>query len=438
MDSPDNNEAHNGSSSSDADNKVQIDLDSIHAIQEELSSFVVLYRYLPIEAFESTLDNWSLKATLSYEANDPLEMTPAAYTPFGKAATCINSREHDPNPFICFSRVISSPAMWGHYADSGKGVCMVFMLPIGREMSEKWGYKTNNFALRKLLSAAKRKGNTQGFSLKAPNGETEQEQQEGFTASYLLPIRYTQKRVPSLTRHLENNGITDDVPYRLQLPYIQQWSQDLISTKAASWQYEEEVRLICSLSHASGISQNKVLYKWPMSYLVGVVAGPRCPYSKGLIQRKLELAYDKVKDTQPNYLRAQTKLLYEAGFVVTDAKYHWDRFEIEAQPWNDRLEGWGVAYNLLLGHLNQHVDLREVGEHIDSWNDYQDRISKTGYKRQLAGHSPYRPASSESNTQLSLPATSLEQENLTFSGSLPDIADSIAISGFTPYHHPTH
>ena len=43
---------------------------------QENEKRLLLYRYMPYEAFEKTIENWSLKLTIPYETNDPFEFMP--------------------------------------------------------------------------------------------------------------------------------------------------------------------------------------------------------------------------------------------------------------------------------------------------------------------------------------------------------------------------
>ena len=102
----------------------------------ENTDFIVLYKYMSYEAFVATVETWSLKASFPYEVNDPLE-------------NVIQKNKHLPPeilkdstygyiyPFFSFSRNMSSSAMWGQYADWGRGVCLVFAFPI-RDDSVEW------------------------------------------------------------------------------------------------------------------------------------------------------------------------------------------------------------------------------------------------------------------------------------------------------------
>ncbi len=304
------------------------------------ANFVVLYRYMPLHAFEATLDNWALKATMSYEANDPLEMTPqdeidTKGLPIGYYT---NQPEYNAPPFICFSRVISSSAMWGHYADSGHGVCLVFLMPLGKE-AESWSNAENH---SKLIKGEKETEGEYVFELGIPEDSVDEQTSASVKHSYIAPVRYEKERVPGLKRFL--NGYDTDT--QMLHKRLKKWSHDLMTTKAKSWKYEEEVRMVCDPRYADEIKETKVLYSWPMRFLVGVVAGPRCVYTRDMLRKKMEFAYAKVKESKGNYIFNAAKDIFNDSFVVSRAKLHATDYKIVAEPWFDRLKGEHVKKNV--------------------------------------------------------------------------------------------
>ena len=67
-----------------------------------------------------------IKGTFPHESNDPLEYEPQDTPDVGVRHLSLHSPNNSPRPFFCFSRKMSIPAMWGHYADGCQGVCLVF------------------------------------------------------------------------------------------------------------------------------------------------------------------------------------------------------------------------------------------------------------------------------------------------------------------------
>ena len=89
---------------------------------------VVFYRYMPWDAFEKTLNSWSLKATIASQTNDFFEFLPAKIKE-SSANSYQREIARDNKALLCFSKKMSNCAMWGHYADQYRGVCMAFYFP---------------------------------------------------------------------------------------------------------------------------------------------------------------------------------------------------------------------------------------------------------------------------------------------------------------------
>ena len=276
---------------------------------------VILYRFMPLDAFEATIKSWSLKATLSYEANDPFEFMPQSVKAGVPADFRANSPLSSPPPFICFSRTITKASMWGLYADSGRGVCLVFGLPV---TEVRWKHEQR--AKDRLCIDGKKYAAGKSIHVNAMN------------ASLLLPVQYSELRVnpPEKLDCIGEIGQS-----------VEDWFLDLISSKDKTWENEDEVRLVCDYKYASTADSGKVCFSWPMNYLLGAVVGPRCAYSPAIIRKLLQDAYAKHGDKQ-NYFHshkggAQCDLI--DGFIVSQAYYHWQRYEMECIPWGDRING---------------------------------------------------------------------------------------------------
>lgn len=216
----------------------------------------VSYRYLPWEAFEKTLNSWSLKATIASQTNDYFEFMPADTTLLFKAGK--NKLERDNKALLCFSKLMSNCAMWGHYADQYRGVCMAFYFP-------------DNYGLKE--------------------------------------VQYEQNRVD-----LNDDGA--DI--------------NLMITKDISWQYEKEHRLILDVESATVVSNGMLFYRDPMQYFIGVIIGPKCPYSVGYVRAMIKHYKKKNKVTdKPNM---SSKVVVEKGVP------HVKLFSIACEFWKDTLK----------------------------------------------------------------------------------------------------
>lgn len=103
--------------------------------------FMKLFYYMHAEYLESFLRTKELKLTDLSDTNDPFEVLPALAKkdmkgPFGAYLSQAIMRDTEllahsiPMIASCMSRLVTSPALWGHYANCHKGVCLVFNCPI--------------------------------------------------------------------------------------------------------------------------------------------------------------------------------------------------------------------------------------------------------------------------------------------------------------------
>ena len=304
---------------------------------------VVLYKYVSWAAFEAIIDKWALKGCMAYEANDPFELTPQAKDEYAPVDLSARAAKGSPPPFISFSRNITTTALWGHYADSGKGVCLVFCFPC-KEFSEDMN----------ILSFA---NSTDFHKLAKINNK--------LSGSSIAKVSYRQERVNPFPVGDTNDTIS--------------WYTKLITTKGETWRYENEYRLITNYACADHAENGMLLFSWPMCFLMGVVTGPMCQYSPQYVKRIVSDKYNLVKNTYPNFYIENPKF-FGGKFVITPANYHWKRFEIEAAPWYDNLYNMNVldAYLEYLAMRNNE-SIPEIGAQTDlisdqkitSWNDYK-------------------------------------------------------------------
>lgn len=325
---------------------------------------VILYRFMPLEAFEATMKSWSLKATLSYEANDPFEFMPQSVKSGAPADFRANSSLSSPPPFICFSRQITKASMWGLYADSGRGVCMVFGIPVTEVVwqNDKPAKERACVDGRKHVSGKSKYVNAMNNSL-------------------LLPVKYSELRV-SPPEKLKEIDVSEES--------VQEWFLNLISSKDKTWENEDEVRLVCDYEYADSTDYGKVCFSWPMNYLLGVAVGPRCKYSPAIIRKLLQDAYMKSGDNQ-NYFLCRSDGSNGSiidGFIVSQAYYHWQRYEMECMPWANRINGElyvqlvTVAYSKITKCTYKDMDARtrEV-KNLDmdrTWSDISGEIFQQG------------------------------------------------------------
>lgn len=160
---------------------------------------VDLYIYQPWEIAKKILREWRIKGTNPYRTNDIFEFLPAK-------KTYNDYTKHSSHQVICFSRSVSSAAMWGHYADKHKGVCLVFSLPVTPHNEPNY----NHWRIEKL--------------------------HEDFLHNCLYNVLYKKNRVV----------FPDVFPF-----FNPKVIEDLMITKDKSWFFEKEMRLLCLIKHAS-------------------------------------------------------------------------------------------------------------------------------------------------------------------------------------------
>lgn len=303
---------------------------------------VVLYKYVSWDAFEAIMDKWALKACMAHEANDPFEYAPQAKDVFSPVDLSTRVALGSPPPFISFSRSITSAALWGHYAESGKGVCLAFCFPCQK--------------FNKTLDVLTFIDAWEGSSLSKFKNK--------LNDSNLAKVHYQDERVST-----PPIGNVDDILL---------WYKRLITTKGTTWKHEEEYRLISNYRHADIATNRMLLYTWPMYFLLGVVTGPLCPFSPQYVHKLIATKREAHK--APNFFIEKFGFLGKE-IIVSPAKYHWKNFEIEAAPWFDGLHNLNVLesylqYSAMLD--NSDVPLIDVEKQsvsyaspISSWNDFQ-------------------------------------------------------------------
>ena len=90
-----------------------------------------LYYYMTSEKWaEVILKERRLKLSRFFESNDPFELNLIdSRDDKRREIVRLLSNYHDRNTgMICFGRVWDNPAMWAHYADKHKGVCLGFTI----------------------------------------------------------------------------------------------------------------------------------------------------------------------------------------------------------------------------------------------------------------------------------------------------------------------
>lgn len=226
--------------------------------------YLLAFKFMPLKYFYKTMDNWALKPSYAGRVNDPLENVPR-----GSAGELLMPANLP--PFVSFSEKMDMPAMWGHYADNARGVCLVFIFPMLKNINEHMKQK-------KIDSYCIHKG-FKGFS------ECSHEQLDNVHNGFFMWLNYK-------TQRAEFNNSNDGID-------LAQYA-DLLSTKAECWQYESELRLVLRSEDADKAEDGHILYSWPMDHFVGVLLGPKCTASEHDVGQYIELAYKREMNRRRN------------------------------------------------------------------------------------------------------------------------------------------
>lgn len=223
---------------------------------------VRLYHYTKAETLGYILKEHRLKLTHVGYSNDPIEFLPdfSSLERIPERVDALKDLDReswrqeikdDPTLMLCLSQTITSPSMWGLYADSHKGVCLAFDIPI------YFATDNNNNSINAALDYKDR---------------------------YIIKVIYTEERScfkqPSGT-YSENESFQDAL-------------LSAIKHKGTTWREEKEIRLIVAGSLLSPekhtdvtIENNAYYYKGIMGYLSGIVLGVHCPLTIAQIENDL-------------------------------------------------------------------------------------------------------------------------------------------------------
>lgn len=259
------------------------------------NTFLLLYKFLPLSSFQKTLQEWALKASLRFDVNDPLENVPIMANKDEKID------EIEIPPFFSFSRNMSVTAMWGHYADDAKGICMAFLFPVTpHNFCEKDSPEDARIDI--AFSSAPQ--------LRMIANDT-----------VFLRLRYTNNRAEKkYIKSDKEKGRTID------------WTHELMKFKAECWSYEDEVRVLCDTKHIDNITGNIFCFSWPMQFFIGAIVGPKCPITPALIKQQIQYYYSKHKDKSPNYIIQQHLI---SDWIVEKGNFDSKRFAIVSDTFSD-------------------------------------------------------------------------------------------------------
>lgn len=264
---------------------------------------VVLYKFIPMDGFQRSLESWALKCSTIHGVNDIMENIPRVSR---DGVLDINQNHHHlfTEAFFSFSHKMSVPAMWGHYAASATGVCMVFVFPC-QELPIGGGYCVLRDAESYWSAPA---------SVKPPS-------------SVLLDLDYQDERAES-----PYDGI-DKYPNPARDREIAKRFKELLIRKAKCWEYEQEIRLLDSFEHADKAAGEYLLYSWIMKYFAGVILAPNCKMPTEVMKKLITLAHENPKNTPKSLIFPYLK----NGWIVESAEFSPTHFSICSESLKDNM-----------------------------------------------------------------------------------------------------
>ncbi len=212
-----------------------------------------LYYYTKAEHLESILRTGNLKVTQLGHSNDPFEYRPVFKDAEEESKWELLMPTMAPCT-VCLSARMSSPVMWGHYAEHGAGICLVFDLPlctIREDLKQQYANDDNY----KVYLCQSREGKT----------------------FFLHEVVYTDER-------LRLNKVRD---------YLQSQTKRVsnffkfFATKSTDWSYEKEFRVQVhedDLHAEKGLLFTNILKE----YLTGIILGHQCTYSYTYVKTLLK------------------------------------------------------------------------------------------------------------------------------------------------------
>lgn len=262
-------------------------------MDEKPRYIIKLFWYTSAEYLEDNLRNGHIVLTEIAKSNDPFEYLPSTMDTLNKHTASVedmegaktdtrelvSAREQRPPLIACLSTTMSSGAMWGHYANEHKGVCLVFEIPV-------------------YTSA-----------------------REGCFP--IVPVKYKRNRV------YIGNFPDDDAEEQEEFRY------SMLAMKGEDWNYEREFRILVTRSiqlcrdfekeHIE-FRGNKYFFDGLMGYLKGIILGIKCPLREEEVQFLLEkFSYNNVIVNSGEIHLTEFKV-YADGFEdMHDAEYEFIR-----------------------------------------------------------------------------------------------------------------
>lgn len=217
-----------------------------------------LYLYMKAEHLNNVLWNDELRLSFPETCNDVHELAVK-----GDLHPQI-AEQIERTGFVCFSEDCCNTAMWGHYADHHRGVCLEFDFPGDESETDvkALGYGPHVQNLRGLDDNVLKQ-----FLYVEETGQY---------AAILMKVFYSPYLPTTVKTLFGTNVETNKTRVR-----------SFCVTKGQDWQYEQEWRLFADRVRCLGHHNNQCFVKGLTPFLTRIILGVKCTLKESLIRATL-------------------------------------------------------------------------------------------------------------------------------------------------------
>lgn len=236
--------------------------------------FIRLYYFMPEKHLLDVIMNDEIKASIPHECNDPLEFLPADndQLPVGRSM----------GGFISFSSHFSSSLMWSHYADSHRGVCIRFDIPILRNGKLDPSYDELNaprLPEAQLLDTRYAildidEHEIGQFMLAHGNNDKK--------SAFIVEVDYRRER-PVTSGIIMGTGTEGGEIVSLGI-------SPTYNTKSEEWKYEKEWRIIVQLGETLNFDGKNFFIKGLTKHISGIILGTKFSKDRYLMRNYIQQA----------------------------------------------------------------------------------------------------------------------------------------------------
>lgn len=234
-----------------------------------------LYLYMPARYLDNVLWNDELHLSLPEVCNDVHELGVKKELPAAIA------EQVERIGFVCFSEDCCNTALWGHYADHHRGVCLEFDFPGDDSEAEV-----------KALGYGPHVQNLQGLDEEILR-QFLYVKKTGKYAAILMKVYYS----PYLPQNVKTLFGTHVKSNKTRL-------RSFCVTKGQDWEYEREWRLFADRVRCLGHHDNQNFVKGLTSFLTRVILGTKCTLKESLVKATLDETADRRNGNQAKVVRA--------------------------------------------------------------------------------------------------------------------------------------